>query len=113
MLTLAATWGRAKVVSILCQVKADPKIENAKGWSTVHVAAAYNHVSVLESLLALGVSMNEPDSRMGYTALHLAASVDNLETFECLHASGQANFHQQARNVRVALEPEHPWRRLC
>lgn len=30
MLTLAAANGRAKVVSILCQIKADPKIENAK-----------------------------------------------------------------------------------
>ena len=32
MLTLAAANGRAKVVNILCQIKADPKIENAKVW---------------------------------------------------------------------------------
>ncbi|TYZ67991.1 hypothetical protein PybrP1_012502 [[Pythium] brassicae (nom. inval.)] len=103
MLTLAAASGRAKVVSILCQIKADPKIENAKGWSTVHVAAAYNHVSVLEVLLALGVGMNEPDLHMGYTALHLAASVDNLEALQCLHASGKADFDKQARNGFTVL----------
>lgn len=102
MLTLAAANGRAKVVSILCQIKADPKIENAKGWSAVHVAAAYNHVSVLEALLALSVGMNEPDSHMGYTALHLAASVDNVEVVQSLHASGKADFAKQARNVSLS-----------
>lgn len=127
MLTLAAASGRAKVVNILCQIKADPKIENAKvwrhrvlrsiamaslkrelpfgssilllqGWSTVHVAAAYNHVDVLKVLFTLGISVDEPDSRLGYTPLHLAASVDNVEVLQCLHASGKADFTKQARN---------------
>ncbi|KAL4124297.1 hypothetical protein PRIC2_010134 [Phytophthora ramorum] len=98
MLTLAATFGRAKVVSILCQVKGNPHIENAKGWPTVHVAAAYNHVNVLEALLNLGVSMNEADSRLGYTPLHLAASVDNVQVLRTLHASKQADFWKKAKN---------------
>ncbi|KAG6583214.1 Ankyrin repeat, PH and SEC7 domain containing protein secG-like [Phytophthora cinnamomi] len=98
MMTLAATFGRAKVVSILCQIKGDPRIENAKGWSTVHVAAAYNHVNVMEALLNLGVSMNEKDSRLGYTPLHLAASVDNVEVLRVLHDSKQADFWKKAKN---------------
>ncbi|KAG7379854.1 hypothetical protein PHYPSEUDO_008072 [Phytophthora pseudosyringae] len=98
MMTLAATFGRAKVVSILCQIKGDPRIENAKGWSTVHVAAAYNHVSVLEVLLNLSVSMNEADSRVGYTPLHLAASVDNVQVLETLRESKKADFWKKAKN---------------
>ncbi|KAG1695140.1 hypothetical protein DVH05_020781 [Phytophthora capsici] len=98
MLTLAATFGRAKVVNILCQVKGDPRIENAKGWSTVHAAAAYNHVNVLDVLFHLGVSMNEADSRLGYTPLHLAASVDNVQVLQMLHASKKADFWKTARN---------------
>ncbi|KAG7394059.1 hypothetical protein PHYBOEH_005885 [Phytophthora boehmeriae] len=101
MLTLAATFGRAKVVNILCQIKGDPRLENAKGWSTVHVAAAYGHTNVLEALLTLGVSMNEVDSRLGYTPLHLAASVDNVEVLSTLHASKQADFWKKAKNVRL------------
>ncbi|KAL3656796.1 hypothetical protein V7S43_018253 [Phytophthora oleae] len=98
MLTLAATFGRAKVVSILCQIKGDPRIENAKGWSTVHVAAAYSHVNVLEVLLRLGVSMNEADSRLGCTPLHLAASVDNVQVLKLLYESKKADFWKKARN---------------
>lgn len=30
MLTLAAAFGRAAVVNILCQIKGDPSVENAK-----------------------------------------------------------------------------------
>ncbi|EEY65361.1 uncharacterized protein PITG_17017 [Phytophthora infestans T30-4] len=103
MMTLAATFGRAKVVSILCQVKGDPRIENAKGWSTVHVAAAYNHVNVLEALLNLGVSMNEADSRMGYTPLHLAASIDNVQVLNLLHESRKADFWKKAKNGYTML----------
>ncbi|RLN60799.1 hypothetical protein BBJ28_00022406, partial [Nothophytophthora sp. Chile5] len=98
MMTLAATYGRARVVNILCQIKGDPRVENAKGWSTVHVATAYSHINVLEALLALGTSMNEPDSRLGYTPLHLAASVDHVEVLKTLHASKQADFGRKARN---------------
>ncbi|POM70791.1 Ankyrin repeat, PH and SEC7 domain containing protein secG-like, partial [Phytophthora palmivora] len=98
MMTLAATFGRAKVVSILCQIKGDPRIENAKGWSTVRVAAAYNHINVLEALLSLGVSMNEADSCLGYTPLHLAASVDNVEVLKTLYDSKQVDFWKKAKN---------------
>ncbi|KAK1946210.1 Ankyrin-1 [Phytophthora citrophthora] len=98
MLTLAATFGRAKAVGILCQIKGDPRIENAKGWSTVHVAAAYSHVNVLEVLLRLGISMNEADSRLGYTPLHVAVSVDNVEVLKLLYESKKADFWKKARN---------------
>ncbi|KAF1790038.1 Ankyrin repeat-containing domain [Phytophthora cactorum] len=98
MMTLAASFDRAKVVSILCQIKGDPRIENAKGWSTVHVAAAYNHVNVLEALLNLAVNMNEADSRMGYTPLHLAASIDNVEVLKLLYGSKKADFWKKAKN---------------
>lgn len=64
----------------------------------MHVAAAYNHVKVLDFLLTLGISVNEPDSRLGYTPLHLAASVDNIEVLQCLHASTKADFTKRARN---------------
>lgn len=72
-----------------------------QGWSSVHIAAAYNHIYVLGALLALDVSVNEPDSRLGYTPLHLAASVDNVAVLECLFASGRADFGVKARNVRL------------
>ncbi|KUF83461.1 Ankyrin-1 [Phytophthora nicotianae] len=72
--------------------------KDSRGWSTVHVAAAYNHVNVLEALLNLGVSMNEADSRMGYTPLHLAASIDNIEVFKLLHESKKADFWKKAKN---------------
>uniref|UniRef100_K3WNH5 Uncharacterized protein n=1 Tax=Globisporangium ultimum (strain ATCC 200006 / CBS 805.95 / DAOM BR144) TaxID=431595 RepID=K3WNH5_GLOUD len=104
MLTLAAAHGRAKVVSILCQIKADPRIENAKvGWSAVHVAAAYNDTDVLESLIALGININQPDTRLGYTPLHLAASVDNVKVLKYLHDSGKAGFMAKAKNGFTAL----------
>lgn len=64
----------------------------------MHVAAAYNHVNVLEVLLNLGVTMNEVDSRLGYTPLHLAASVDNVDVLKALHTSKQADFWKKARN---------------
>lgn len=68
----------------------------------MHVAAAYNHVNVLEALLNLGMSMNETDSRLGYTPLHLAASVDNVEVLRTLHDSKKADFWKKAKNVRTS-----------
>lgn len=101
MMTLAATFGRASVVKILCQIKGKPAIENAKGWSSVHIAAAYNHVAVLEVFLMLGVSVDEAGSRLGFTPLQLAATVDNEEVLECLHKSKKANFSKVAGNVSL------------
>lgn len=33
MMTLAASFDRPKIVNILCQIKGDPRIENAKAGS--------------------------------------------------------------------------------
>ncbi|KAF1319089.1 Ankyrin repeat, ph and sec7 domain containing protein secg-like, partial [Globisporangium splendens] len=103
MLTLAAAHGRAKVVSILCQIKADPRIENAKGWSAVHVAVAYNNTDILESFIALGINVDQPDARLGYTPLHLAASVDNTNVLKYFHDSGKADFMTKAKNGFAVL----------
>lgn len=100
MMTLASAFNRPHVVNILCQIKGKPEIENAKGWSSVHISAAYNHISVLDIFLALGVSINEPESHRGYTALHLAAAMDKSEVLERLHLSKQADFTKKACNVR-------------
>ncbi|KAJ0407177.1 hypothetical protein P43SY_001135 [Pythium insidiosum] len=103
MLTLASTFGRAPVVSVLCQTKGDPKIANAKGWSSVHIAAAYGHLAVLDVFLKLGISVNEPEPRLGYTPLHLAAAVDHVHVLQRLHESGQADFLKAAKNGYTVL----------
>jgi len=127
MLTLAAAFGRAAVVNILCQIKGDPSIENAKvgcsatqrynitfithaqvasrqGWSAVHVAAVTNRLEVMEAMINLGVSVDLPDARLGFAPLHLAASVDHIQVLELLWQSGKADFARRARNVsRLSL----------
>ncbi|GLD98220.1 hypothetical protein PINS_up006917 [Pythium insidiosum] len=103
MLTLASTFGRAPVVSVLCQTKGDPKVANAKGWSSVHIAAAYGHVAVLDVFVKLGISVNEPEPRLGYTPLHLAAAADHVHVLQRLHDSGQADFLKTAKNVSEAF----------
>ncbi|OWY98189.1 LOW QUALITY PROTEIN: hypothetical protein PHMEG_00031104 [Phytophthora megakarya] len=103
MMTLAAMFGRAKVVSILCQIKGDPRIETAKVSTIREIilkSAAYNHINIFEALLNLSVSMNETDSRLGYTPLHLAASVDNVEVLKIHYDSKQADFWKKAKNER-------------
>ncbi|TMW66973.1 hypothetical protein Poli38472_012089 [Pythium oligandrum] len=103
MLSLATTFGRANVVNVLCQIKADTRIENAKGWSVIHIAAAYNHVKILQVFLTLGISVDSPGSRLGYTPLHLAVAMDHIEAVQCLHASGKVNFMRTAGNGYTAL----------
>lgn len=108
MMTLAAAFGRASVVSILCQIKGKATIENVKGWSSVHIAVANKHIAVLEAFVLLGVSVDEPGSRLGYAPLHLAASVDHVEVLQCLHATKKADFMKVAGNgysiLHVAAE---------
>lgn len=70
-----------------------------KGWSAVHIAAAINRTEVLETMLNLGVNVDEPDERLGFAPLHLAASVDHVEALELLWRSGKADFLKRARNV--------------
>ncbi|GLE08980.1 hypothetical protein PINS_up020455 [Pythium insidiosum] len=103
MLTLASTFGRAPVVSVLCQTKGDPKVANAKGWSSVHIAAAFGHVAVLDVFVKLGISVNEPEPRLGHTPLHLAAAVDHVHVLQRLHDSGQADFLKTAKNGYTLL----------
>lgn len=79
-LSFAVHEGSDRAVAILL---AHPKLDIAKGFAALHVAAREGVVPSVESLLSRGVGVSEK-TEYGETALHLAASNGHLRVLKLL-----------------------------
>ena len=61
--------------------------ETNDGWTTVHTAAQYGNILVMDRLIELGVDLKEK-SNDSWTSLHLAARKGHVAVVNRLHDLG-------------------------
>jgi ankyrin repeat protein len=86
-LMYAAHSGKAGVVKVLLDAKANPNIRSKSGRTALMVAAAWNEPTACKFLIDAGAKVNDTDTK-GQTALMSAAAVGNYATLDYLLSRG-------------------------
>ena len=89
-LMLAAYDGHADTVSLLCEKKADPNLQDVNQRTALMYAASGPNLPTVEILLAHGAEVNVTDGDEGWTALMFAAAEGHADIVQMLLDKGSS-----------------------
>lgn len=87
-LTTAARFGMVEVVRSLCDRGADVNMVDTSGFTPLYMASWFDHVDVVEELLARGAHPDAVNAVFGWSAIYVAGVRQGYETIRTLLEAG-------------------------
>jgi len=97
----------SKALQLLNVDRVNPTAANERGMQPIHLAAKFNHISVVETLIQLGANVNVLDGS-GYSPLHYAALGGHMEMTQRLLTMGvQVAHRNQYKQTAYDIASNH------